>query len=201
MVKQSTIKTTTWADQAQGFDFPSKQHTARGRTDVDETAEASHPQGKTGRNGNRYASLDETSDGVWNTTPSQDDSNRSYRSSGRGFDTSQRREVYGRGGGRGRGRQHRGPSTIPRGGAPIPLPPYATGSTLRSYLAPSSLFSSSLLTAQLHWMDPSMRHSHRMNVPFSSSILQLNEVISFGRETSLILRIDGYFLTQRISLQ
>eukprot|EP00970_Alexandrium_tamarense_P018686 scaffold13359_cov258-Alexandrium_tamarense.AAC.5 len=42
MVKQSSIKTTTWADQAQGFDFPSKQHTARGRTGGDETAEASH---------------------------------------------------------------------------------------------------------------------------------------------------------------
>ncbi len=30
------------------------------QTDGDETAEASHPQGNTGRNGNRYASLDET---------------------------------------------------------------------------------------------------------------------------------------------
>jgi hypothetical protein len=29
------------------------------RTDGDETAEASHPQGNMGRNGNRYASLDE----------------------------------------------------------------------------------------------------------------------------------------------
>eukprot|EP00970_Alexandrium_tamarense_P015304 scaffold4986_cov180-Alexandrium_tamarense.AAC.2 len=58
--KQSSNKTTTWADQAQGIESPSKQHTARGRTDGDETAEVSHPQGNTGRNGNRYASLDET---------------------------------------------------------------------------------------------------------------------------------------------
>eukprot|EP01082_Thalassiosira_pseudonana_P014318 g13082.t1 g13082 contig7:836408-836965(+) len=58
--KQSSNKTTTWADQAQGFESPSKQHTAWGRIDGDETAEASHPQGNTGRNGNRYASLDET---------------------------------------------------------------------------------------------------------------------------------------------
>eukprot|EP00970_Alexandrium_tamarense_P004239 scaffold707_cov111-Alexandrium_tamarense.AAC.8 len=124
MVKQSSFKTTTWADQAQGFDFPSKQHTARGRTGGDETAEASHSQGNTGRDGNRYASLDESSGSVWDTTPSKDDSNRPYRDSGRGYGTSQRREVYGRGGGRGRGRgQHRGPSTNYRGGAPIPLPP------------------------------------------------------------------------------
>eukprot|EP00970_Alexandrium_tamarense_P003115 scaffold471_cov109-Alexandrium_tamarense.AAC.3 len=41
---QSSLKTTTWADQAQGFEFPSKQHTARGRTHGDVTATSSRSQ-------------------------------------------------------------------------------------------------------------------------------------------------------------
>jgi|EP00970_Alexandrium_tamarense_P011188 hypothetical protein len=73
MVKQSSIKTTTWADQAQGFDFPSKQHTARGRTSGEVTATVSHSQGNMGGNGNQYASLDESSGSVWDSTHSQDD--------------------------------------------------------------------------------------------------------------------------------
>eukprot|EP01082_Thalassiosira_pseudonana_P003734 g2408.t1 g2408 contig12:41018-42763(+) len=106
MAKQSSIKTTTWADQAQGFAFPLKQ-----------------PY-NLGGYGNRYASLDESRSSVRDTTPSQDDSKRPYRDNGKDYVTSQRREVYGRGGGRGRGRgQHRGPSTNYRGGAPVPLPP------------------------------------------------------------------------------
>ena len=198
MVKQSSFKTTTWADQAQGFDFPSKQHTARGRTGGDETAEASHSQGNTGRDGNRYASLDESSGSVWDTTPSQDDSNRPYRDDGRGYGTSQRREVYGRGGGRGRGEDHL-PTIVAEHQSPFPLS--ATGSIPRSYLAPSFHCSNSLLPTQSHWMDLSMCRSRRMNVPFSSSILRLNVEVSFGQEISSILQIDGLSFTQKVLLQ
>ena len=83
MAKQSSIKTTTWADQAQGFAFPSKQHTARGRKNGDVTAAALHSHGNTGGYGNRYASLDESRSSVRDTTPSQDDSNRPYRDNGK----------------------------------------------------------------------------------------------------------------------
>jgi len=124
MVKQSSLKTTTWADQAQGFEFPSKQHTARGRTNGDVTATSSRSQRNIGGNGNRYSPLDESPGSVRDSTLSQDDSNGPHHDNGGGYGTSQRREVYGRGGGRGRGRgQHRGPSTNYRGGTPIPLPP------------------------------------------------------------------------------
>ncbi len=70
-----------------------------------------------------YASHDETSGGVWDTTPSHDGNNRPYRGSGRGYGPNERRDVYGRGGGCGRGRgQHKGSSSTLRGGAPVPLP-------------------------------------------------------------------------------
>jgi hypothetical protein len=115
MVKQSSIKTTTWADQAQGFDFPSKQHTARG--------------GQVGMRPLRRHIRKEIREGTEIVMPPL----MKHRAACGTLHparmvsiapTGQRREVYGRGGGRGRGRgQHRGPSTNYRGGASTPLPP------------------------------------------------------------------------------